>query len=128
MNGTHNDGLRRAWYWACKDEAINLRRPTRLPLPFALDGKLAIANGFHYVPDCRSLDDRFKVAGGATYAHCATSFADGSAAGDADGFGGARAQAVDGRRAMEALLWAAAVTKSVVMHRMVTALSASTRS
>ena len=65
VNGTHNDGLRRAWYWACKDEAINPRTPTRLPLLFALDGKLAIANGFHYVPDCRSLDDRFKVAGGA---------------------------------------------------------------
>ena len=26
----HNDGLRRAWYWACKDEAINPRTPSVL--------------------------------------------------------------------------------------------------
>ena len=32
----HNDGLRRAWSWACKDEAINPRTPSRLPLLFAL--------------------------------------------------------------------------------------------
>src|SRR5690606_25879947 len=32
-----NDGLRRAWFWACKDEAIDPRQPTRLPLLFALD-------------------------------------------------------------------------------------------
>ena len=42
-----NDGLRRAWYWACRDEAIQPRQPSRLPLLFALDAKLGIANGFH---------------------------------------------------------------------------------
>jgi hypothetical protein len=80
----HNDGLRRAWYWTCKDEAIDPRQPSRLPLLFALDGKLGIANGFHYVPDCRQID-----RAGAGGAHCGTSFSDGSASGDADGFGGA---------------------------------------
>src|SRR5688572_500826 len=44
----HNDGLRRAWFWSCKDEAINPRHPTRLPLLFALDAKLQIPNGFRY--------------------------------------------------------------------------------
>lgn len=41
-----NDGLRRALYWACRDEAINPRHPTRLPLLFVLDGKLSIEGGF----------------------------------------------------------------------------------
>jgi hypothetical protein len=28
---SNNDALRRAWYWACKDEAIDPRKPSRLP-------------------------------------------------------------------------------------------------
>ena len=32
-----NDGLRRTWYWACKEESIDPRKPSRLPLLFALD-------------------------------------------------------------------------------------------
>jgi hypothetical protein len=51
----NNDGLRRAWYWACRDEAIKPRSPSRLPLLFALDAKLAIPGGFHYLPDCRGV-------------------------------------------------------------------------
>jgi hypothetical protein len=78
-----NDGLRRAWFWACRDEAINPRSPTRLPLLFALDAKLAIPGGYRYVPDCRGIDQ----AGGAT--QCGSAFADGSASGDSDGLGGA---------------------------------------
>ncbi|MBC7548123.1 MAG: hypothetical protein H7224_05700, partial [Polaromonas sp.] len=35
-----NDGLRRAWFLACRDEAINPEASTRLPLLFALDAKL----------------------------------------------------------------------------------------
>jgi hypothetical protein len=37
-----NDGLRRAWFFACREEAIDPRRPSRLPLLFALDAKLGI--------------------------------------------------------------------------------------
>lgn len=82
-----NDGLRRAWYWACRDEAIKPRSPSRLPLLFALDAKLAIANGFHYLPDCSKPagDD---AAGGSGGAYCGESLSDGSYSGDADGFGG----------------------------------------
>ncbi|MBA2674856.1 hypothetical protein [Ramlibacter sp.] len=83
-----NDGLRRAWFWACKDEAINPRKPTRLPLLFALDGKLEIPHGFRYVPDCNDIDRKSADGGGDGGAYCGTSFADGSAGGDADGFGG----------------------------------------
>lgn len=83
-SASSNDGLRRAWYWACRDEAIQPRQPSRLPLLFALDAKLGIANGFHYVPDCRNMGG----AGSASGVYCGESFSDGSYSGDADGFGG----------------------------------------
>lgn len=85
----HNDGLRRAWFWACRDEAINPRQPTRLPLLFALDGKLEIPDGFRYVPDCADIARKSADGGAAGAVYCGTSFSDGSAGGgDADGFGG----------------------------------------
>jgi hypothetical protein len=87
-----NDGLRRAWYWSCKEEAIHPRAPTRLPLLFALDAKLAIPDGFRYVPDCGDIDAKSRQGGEAGFVYCATSFGDGSAAGDGDGFGGAQSQ------------------------------------
>lgn len=85
-----NDGLRRAWYWSCKEESINPRSPSRLPLLFALDKKYAIAGGFAYVPDCRDIDRQ-----SGSDAYCGTSFSssasDGGASGDASGFGGCEA-------------------------------------
>lgn len=89
----NNDGLRRAWFWACKDEAIDPRAPTRLPLLFALDAKLGIASGFHYVPDCSGVE-RKASDGGAV--HCGTSFSDGSYGGDSNDFGGADADSSGG--------------------------------
>lgn len=83
-NASTNDGLRRAWYWACRDENINPKAPTRLPLLFALDAKLNITNGFVYVPDCGGVR-RANDGGGA---HCGESFSSGSYSGDADNFGG----------------------------------------
>jgi hypothetical protein len=84
-----NDGLRRAWYWACKEESINPRKPTRLPLLFALDKKFAIPGGFSYVPDCSDIDRK-----SGSDAYCGTSFGDASGGGgsgcggDAGSFGG----------------------------------------
>ncbi|MDD2926322.1 hypothetical protein [Rhodoferax sp.] len=79
-----NDGLRRTWYWACKEESIDPRQPSRLPLLFALDKKFNIVGGYSYVPDCSDID---RHSGSATY--CGTSFGDASGGGgDADGFGG----------------------------------------
>lgn len=46
------ESLRRAWRLACAKERIDPKKPTRLPLLFALDGLLGIADGFHYLPDC----------------------------------------------------------------------------
>jgi hypothetical protein len=84
-----NDGLRRAWYWACRDEAIQPRRPTRLPLLFALDAKLDIANGFHYQPDCHDIRRKSQQggdSGGGSY--CGTDFSSDSFSGDAGSMGG----------------------------------------
>lgn len=47
------EGVRRTWRLACRDEGIDPKRPTRLPLLFALDARLAIPNGFTYVLDCQ---------------------------------------------------------------------------
>ena len=84
-----NDSLRRAWYWACKDESIDPRNPTRLPLLFALDAKLGIEGGFHYVPDCRDIGRKSDRNGSGGDSYCGTSFSDGSSSGDSGGFGGA---------------------------------------
>ena len=89
-----NDGLRRVWFWACKEESIDPRRPSRLPLLFALDQKLAIAGGFHYVPDCREINRQ-----SGSDAYCGTSFGGGDgdgAPGDSDGFGGTDSSASGG--------------------------------
>ena len=85
----HNDGLRRAWYWACREDAINPHAPTHLPLLFALDAKLAIEYGYHYTADCHAIgrmSDAGRDATGAVY--CGTSFSDSSYSGSADSFGG----------------------------------------
>lgn len=98
VDAGRNDGLRRAWFWACKDEAIDPRTPTRLPLLFALDAKLGIAGGFVYVADCEGggvrRDDGSSGGGGGV--HCATEFSDASHSGSADDFGGAEASSSGG--------------------------------
>lgn len=88
-----NDGLRRTWYWACKEESINPRQPARLPLLFALDKKFGIPGGYEYVPDCRDINHQ-----SGSGAYCGSSFGggDGSVSdGDADGFGGSEASGGD---------------------------------
>ena len=77
-----NEGLRRIWWWACKDENINPARPARLPLLFALDAKLGVANGFVYTPDCSVLRRNGK---GSDY--CAGDFSDSGVDGSTSGFG-----------------------------------------
>ncbi|MEJ7687435.1 MAG: hypothetical protein WKG52_10800 [Variovorax sp.] len=87
-----NDGLRRTWYWACKEESIDPRKPTRLPLLFALDAKFGVAGGFQYVPDCKAIDEQ---AGSGT--HCGSSFSESDGgSGDASGFGGSESSGGDG--------------------------------
>lgn len=48
--------LKLAWKLACKREGINPLQPDRLPLLFAIDSQLGIANGFFYhLPDIANL-------------------------------------------------------------------------
>jgi hypothetical protein len=46
-----NAALRRCWWHACREENLNPRKPTRLPLLFALDAKLKIEHGYYYFTD-----------------------------------------------------------------------------
>ncbi len=82
-----NDGLRRAWYWTCKDEAIDPKKPSRLPLLFALDAKLAIAGGFSYLPDCKDIALKSAAGGSGGEIYCGTSFSDGSFSSDSSSTG-----------------------------------------
>ena len=92
-----NDGLRRAWYWACRDESIDPKKPSRLPLLFALDAKLKIAGGFVYAADCGDIARRSaERAADGSAVHCGTSFSDGSFSGDADSMGGVDVSDGDG--------------------------------
>ena len=75
-------GLRRTWWHCCKDESINPTTPARLPLLFAIDSKLGIADGFAYVPNCEALR---KNGDGSVY--CGGDFGSSSVDGSTDGFG-----------------------------------------
>lgn len=79
-----NSGLRRAWWYSCKEENINPSKPTRLPLLFAIDAKLGIRDGFVYAPDCRKLQPS---TDNSTPVHCGGDFSDSSFDGSTDGFG-----------------------------------------
>lgn len=88
-----NTGLRRCWWWCCKDENIRPAEPSRLPLLFALDAKFAIADGFRYVPDCSGVR---RADGGAGGTHCAGDFSDASVDGSTDGWGPSDSSSSDG--------------------------------
>ena len=79
---TDNTGLRRCWWFCCKDENIDPRRPSRLPLLFALDAKLGIADGFHYTADCEAL----RRKGLTGNVHCGGDFSSDSFDGGTAGF------------------------------------------
>jgi hypothetical protein len=88
-----NEGLRRVWWYCCKYENIDPVSPTRLPLLFALDSKLNIANGFVYHPDCEELRKNSSNGGAG---HCGGDFADTSFDGSSDGFGDTGSASGDG--------------------------------
>lgn len=79
----NNSGLRRVWYYTCKEDNINPRQPSRLPLLFAIDAKLGIADGFVYSPDCRAL----RASSDSGTVHCGGDFSSSSIDGSTDGFG-----------------------------------------
>lgn len=81
-----NAGLRRCWWFACREENIDPRAPGRLPLLFALDAKLNIAGGFSYVPDCGGVRRTGADSGGST-PYCGSDFGSDGVDGSTDGFG-----------------------------------------
>ena len=84
----HNEGLRRCWWQCCKEEQIDPRTPTRLPLLFALDTKLRLADGFRYwlAPPALIRDELASDSGdGGSFS--VTLFSDSSVDGCTDGFG-----------------------------------------
>jgi hypothetical protein len=80
-----NEGLRRVWWYTCKYENIDPHAPTRLPLLFALDAKLNIANGFRYHHNCEELRKSRAGDPGAAAIHCGGDFASTSYDGSTDG-------------------------------------------
>ena len=81
-----NAGLRRCWWYACKEENINPKNPSRLPLLFALDTKLNIKNGFRYAADCKGVHNTFGDGGSGT-PFCGGDFSSATVDGSTDGFG-----------------------------------------
>ena len=71
---------------ACLEENINPRHATRLPLLFAIDRKLGIANGFVYNLHCHRSPAEVAAGVGAG-GQCADAFMDSSFDGGTDGLG-----------------------------------------
>lgn len=84
-----NVGLRRVWWFTCREENINPRQPTRLPLLFALDAKLNIEDGFRYSPECRPLRGTVAQTGSGTVIYCGGDFCSPGVDGSIEGFGSA---------------------------------------
>ena len=92
-----NEGLRRVWWYSCKDENIDPKAATRLPLLFAIDKKLGINNGFVYSLDCKRYSGSAVSAGvGAGVVHCSGDFSDSGIDGGTDGFGDSDSNGGDG--------------------------------
>ncbi len=79
-------GIRRTWFHACRIEGIDPKQPSRLPLLFALDAQLGIADGFFYSLNCAN------TATSSSNTFCASSIgcggSDSGCAGDTGGDSG----------------------------------------
>ena len=94
-----NTGLRRIWWYACKEENIAPRKPLRMPLLFALDSKLNITRGHLYslasmtVLAAPQADTPGEVTSSTSSSGCSGSsnsvdiFSDDTIDGDTSGFG-----------------------------------------
>ncbi|MDX5371297.1 MAG: hypothetical protein LPK18_02510 [Pseudomonadaceae bacterium] len=84
-----SDAMRRTWRLACLREGLRPDAATCLPLLFALDAELGIADGFHYRLDCGARPGDWRNAG----AYCASHIGCGGGCssgcgGDSSGDGG----------------------------------------
>jgi hypothetical protein len=92
-----SDGLRRTWRLACRRAGLDPRAATALPLLFALDGELAIPDGFRYALNCTHLVSAQGAAsycashigcGGGCGGGCSGDAGGGDGSGDGGGCGG----------------------------------------
>jgi hypothetical protein len=87
------DGIKRAWRLSCARAGIDPQAPAALPLLFAIDQELNIADGFKYALDCSQLAAANGCGGGYCASHigcgggCAGD-SGGSSDGGSDGGGG----------------------------------------
>lgn len=77
------DSIKLAWRLACQLENIDPKHPKRLPLLFALDAELEIADGFFYSLNCTG-----RKNDGYCASHIGCSGGGTSCGGDSDGGGG----------------------------------------
>lgn len=91
------DGIKRTWRLACLREGIDPKAATAVPLLFAIDGRLGIEDGFHYVLNCAHMvaaanSNSFCAShigcGGGCGGGCAGSGCSGDGGGDGCGGGG----------------------------------------
>jgi hypothetical protein len=90
QNKASNEGLRRCWWYCCKDDNIDPRQATRLPLLFAIDQKLNIEQGFRYAADCegvRRLQSSDHASSQSAVVHCGSDFSSTSFDGGTEGLG-----------------------------------------
>jgi hypothetical protein len=77
------DGIKRAWRLSCARAGIDPQAPAALPLLFAIDQELNIADGFKYALDCSQLA---AANGGCGGGYCASHIGcGGGCAGDSGG-------------------------------------------
>lgn len=98
-NGQDSDvGLRRTWFNVCKIEYIDPKTPTRLPLLFAIDGKLNIVDGRLYTLNCDDGKPSSSSSGGSggNGACCVGDFSSGDGVGCGGGSDGGDAGGGDG--------------------------------
>lgn len=80
-----DEGLRRSWRLACKRAAIDPRAPAALPLLFAIDDELGIADGFRYRLDCLATGAAGTGGYCASHIGCASCSSGSDGGGDSDG-------------------------------------------
>ncbi len=80
-----DQAMRRTWVRTCREENINPLKPLRLPLLFAIDDKLKVANGYHYDLNAEARRARENSDGGFA---CGSGGLIGDSGGDGAGDGG----------------------------------------
>lgn len=80
---TAQEGIKRAWSLSCEKEGIYPKSPDKLPLLFAIDSQLNIADGFKYTLNCKAPHASSSSTAGCG-GYCASDIACSGSNGDGD--------------------------------------------